>query len=145
MFFSFGTKKKNDRDAGCDGRPKRILLVDDDPEILAYSQKCLFRYFDNIIVLIAFNGHDALGKVESEKPDLVVLDVKMPGMDGHEAFAAIKEMELINPPKTLIISGFGDEIEQMAELGVDAVLPKPYSPAKLVESIESLLDIKAIQ
>lgn len=84
---------------------RKILLVDDEPRILRSTSRQLIR--EGFDTLTAENGHDALAKVESFKPDLIISDMRMPGIDGADLMAKIPEGNGYFPGK-IIFTGFDD-------------------------------------
>ena len=115
---------------------ERILVVDDDREVVrllkAYLEKA------NYQVLVAIDCETALHTLRREKPDLILLDVMMPEMDGYEALPLIKEE---NPLiKVVVVSA---DIQEHAkakviELGAQLHVQKPINPAKMKEILEVL-------
>ncbi len=116
-----------------------ILAADDDVEILTLVVRQLKRLDAN--VLEANDGEDALKLVRREKPDLVVLDVMMPGMSGWEVCRAIREDESIAKTPVLMLTGIGERLNEMTSplYGADDYLDKPFDFDELGERIQSLL------
>jgi DNA-binding response OmpR family regulator len=118
----------------------KILVVDDEPNI----QRLLTVALTNRghTVLTASNGVEALGLVEAEKPDLIVLDVMMPQMTGHEAHAEIRRRG--NQTPILFLSAAGTFEEQVTQMQDDLTdyLPKPFQPSEVADHIEAMLDPK---
>jgi len=115
----------------------KILLVDDDATLL----KFLSEYFENegeYIVLTAASGAEALRLAYREHPDLVVLDVMMPGMDGWEVTARLRELSDI---PIILLTGKGAEADKLRgfRLGVDDYVVKPFSFAELSARIQAIL------
>lgn len=115
----------------------KILLVDDDTTLL----KFLREYFENggeYIVLTATNGAEALRIAYRDHPDLVVLDVMMPGMDGWEVTARLRELSDI---PIILLTGKGAEADKLRgfRLGVDDYVVKPFSFAELSARIQAIL------
>lgn len=118
----------------------KILVVDDEPNI----QRLLTVALTNRghTVLTASNGVEALGLVEAEKPDLIVLDVMMPQMTGHEAHDEIRRRGIQTP--ILFLSAAGTFEEQVSQMQDDLTdyLPKPFKPSEVADHIEAMLDPK---
>lgn len=117
---------------------KKILLVDDELDILEFLKYNLEQ--DNFEVLVSSNGKDALKKI-SQNPDLIVLDIMMPEMDGFELYEQIKKnKEYHNIPIIFLTakSGETDEIKGL-DLGASDYIQKPISPKKLIARIKSNL------
>lgn len=115
---------------------KKILIADDEPQILntigAYLEK------DGYSVIAVKNGQDALFAFRHEKPDLVILDVMMPEMDGLQAARLIRKES--NVPLVFLTARV-DEIDQIAglELGADDYIAKPFSPRVVIARVRALL------
>lgn len=117
---------------------QKILLVDDEPDIVEFLKYNLER--ENFEVLVSYNGKDALRKL-SLRPDLIVLDIMMPEMDGFEVYREIKKSEEFNEIPIIFLtakSGETDEIKGL-DLGASDYIQKPISPKKLVARIKSNL------
>jgi two-component system chemotaxis response regulator CheY len=116
-----------------------ILVVDDYP-LVAATIAGLLRAEGFRTVDVAHGGVNALTKMAGKCYRLVVSDLKMPGMNGLELFAAIREREAGQKTRFLLITGSKNsgDIEQAKAAGVDAVLGKPFSPETLRETVEGI-------
>lgn len=117
---------------------KKILLVDDEKDIVEFLKYNLEQ--ENFEVLVGYNGQDALDKI-SGKPDLVILDIMMPDMDGFEVCRRIRATKgFENVPVIFLTakSGETDEIKGL-EIGASDYIQKPISPKKLVARVNSNL------
>jgi two-component system alkaline phosphatase synthesis response regulator PhoP len=117
---------------------KKILLVDDEPDILEFLQYNLVK--EGFEVITAGDGNNAL-KLIPEKPDLIILDILMPGMDGFDACRRIRSVPgFENKPIIFLTakSGEADEIRGL-ELGASDFIQKPVSPKKLIARVKSNL------
>ena len=118
----------------------RSLVVDD---ILANRRlmqaKLEAKYYT---VLLAENGVQALQVAETEQPEIILLDVMMPGMDGPETFLALRKLPgLENTPAIFMTAKVMEsEVARFKELGALGVIPKPFDPMTLSEQIKSLWD-----
>ncbi len=118
---------------------KRLLLVDDEPNLLIAVAAVLRG--EGFEVATARNGREALAKVAQSAPDLVVSDVRMPGMDGYELAIRLRS----TPSYALIPIVFlsaKDETEDRVEgfrAGVDVYLTKPFEPSELIAVVQSIL------
>lgn len=114
-----------------------ILAVDDDPKILKILQHSLGK--DGYEVSTACNGEEAVQQVKLHKPDLVILDIMMPGKDGFETFQEIKAQH--NDIPVVILSARSDEIDKVIgfRMGVDDYQTKPFSPTELSLRIKAIL------
>lgn len=115
-----------------------VMVVDDSITIRKVTTRFLER--NNYKVITAKDGVDALQKLQKNVPDIVLLDIEMPRMDGYELATQMrKENRLQNIPIIMITSRTGDKHRNRAlELGVDCYLGKPYNEQQLLESIERL-------
>jgi len=112
-----------------------VLVVDDEPRILTFLKVKLKA--SGYEVLTADNGLEALEQVQSQEPDLLVLDVVMPGMDGFET---LKQVRALSSVPVIILSGKEANTDKIRglELGADDYLAKPFSPDELVARIEAV-------
>ncbi|MDP3711194.1 MAG: response regulator [Mycobacteriales bacterium] len=117
----------------------RVMTVDDDPSILSLVQTTL--ELDGHEVTKAVDGNDALYKLETSKPDLIVLDVMMPGKNGWEVLEAIRQdVRLARTPVLLLTArDLPDDVQRGRELGASAVLAKPFEPQQLSDLVAALL------
>jgi DNA-binding response OmpR family regulator len=116
-------------------RQFRVLAVDDEPRILNFlSAKLRASGYD---VLTASNGVDAIEKAQAQEPDLIVLDVVMPKMDGFET---LKELRTFSAVPVIFLSARGADTDRIKGLGLgaDDYLPKPFSPDELVARIDAV-------
>ena len=119
--------------------PKKILVVDDEPDIVKLAKiKLVSEGFD---VVEAYNGEEALEKVSSENPDLIILDVMMPKMDGWEVARRLKSSDATKaiPIMMLTAKGLGEEPEERL-VEVDEYFAKPFSPRELARVVRGLLE-----
>lgn len=117
---------------------KKILLVDDEVDILEFLKYNLEQ--DNFEVLVSTNGKDALKQI-SQNPDLIVLDIMMPEMDGFELYQQIKKNKVYQDIPIIFLtakSGETDEIKGL-DVGASDYIQKPISPKKLIARIKSNL------
>ncbi|MBN1669067.1 MAG: response regulator transcription factor [Anaerolineales bacterium] len=114
----------------------RILIVDDEPRYLRLMEANLLS--DQYTVLKATNGQDAVDMVADQQPDLVLLDVMMPELDGFEACNRIREFS--NVP-IIMVTARGDEQERVRglDVGADDYIVKPYSATELLARVRAVL------
>jgi len=119
-----------------------ILVVDDDRKLLDILREYLT--FKEYKVITAVRGQDALRLFYEERPDLVVLDVMMPGMDGWEVCARIREL---SDAPIVMLTAKTDEQDKLRgfRLGVDDYVTKPFSNAELAARIRAILSRTAAQ
>ncbi len=118
---------------------KKVLIVDDEPNI-AISVEFLMRR-EGFEVLVAHDGEEGLARTRSDRPDLVVLDVMMPKLDGFEVCKAIRAEPDLQGVRILMLTAKGRaaEIEKGLSLGADAYIPKPFATRELVAKAKELL------
>lgn len=117
----------------------KILAVDDEPSIVKLVSVTLTnRGFD---VVTASDGEDALAKVAAEKPDLVVLDIMMPRMDGWEVRRRLKADEATARIPIVFLTAVGQFESQLQglEAGLEDYLTKPFTPSELADLVEAVL------
>lgn len=116
------------------------VLIADDEEIIREGLKKVIDWtmYDFEICGDAVNGKDALNKIRELKPNLVITDIKMPGMDGLELFEALKNENI--PCKKIILTGYSDfeYAKKSIDLGVSAFLLKPVDSEDLIKKIKKL-------
>lgn len=117
-------------------RPQKILIVDDEPEIRRFLRASLKLYYKQIIE--AETGTDALDKAYEEKPDLVILDLGLPDMDGVDVTRQIREMSTVAIIILSVRSNEKDKIEAL-DAGADDYLTKPFSMGELLARVRVVL------
>ena len=115
----------------------RVLLVDDNEKVLKVFRLKLKASGHEVIT--AANGQDAITLVKSEKPDIMVMDVVMPGMSGLEALKAVRTFSEL---PVIVISARTDNADKALSLGANSFLSKPFNPDELVKRIQAILDHK---
>ena len=114
----------------------KVLVADDDDKVRWLMKLNLTRAgYD---VLLARDGKEAYGLVEQEHPDLAILDVIMPEMDGVTLCKEIKGSLPETKVMMLTVKGTDEDMQRAREAGADRYMLKPYSLAELLEAIESL-------
>jgi two-component system, OmpR family, alkaline phosphatase synthesis response regulator PhoP len=118
---------------------KSILLVDDDEDIIEFLKYNLSK--NNYTVFTANNGQDAIEVALKEKPDIILLDIMMDGMDGIQVCEKIKEIGKINDSLIMFLSARGEDYTQIAgfDAGADDFVTKPINPKVLIKRIDALL------
>ena len=117
----------------------RILVVDDEPDITAlvayHLAKAGYR------VSTAANGPDALKAAREERPDIVVLDVMLPGVSGYDVLAEMRRREETRDVGVILLTARREEADRIRglSLGADDYLTKPFSPAELALRVTALL------
>lgn len=114
-----------------------VLIVDDEPGLADLVSTVLEQV--GYATVIAFNGHEALGKMGQHRPDLVLLDMMMPVVDGAQVLQAMRsDAELAHVPvvvMTALPSALSDEVKEACA----TVLAKPFSPAALLSAVADAL------
>jgi DNA-binding response OmpR family regulator len=117
----------------------KILIADDEPNIVISLEFLMKR--EGHAVSIARDGPSALEAIRSTRPDLVLLDVMMPGMSGFEVCQAVRADEALAGVKILMLSAKGrdTDIAKGSALGADAYMTKPFSTRELADKVRELL------
>ena len=118
---------------------KKILIVDDEPNIVMTLEYTFKK--SNYEVFIARDGQEALDILKTNFPDVIILDIMMPMVDGFATLEQIRKDENLKHTKVLFLSAKNKEsdIEKGMALGADAYMTKPFSIKKVVEKVEELL------
>ena len=119
---------------------EKILLIDDEDDIRTVAQMSL-QAVGGFQVLLAAGGKEGLDISAREKPDLILLDVMMPGLDGPSILKQLKENpESANIPVVFLTAKAQQmELDQLKSMGAAGVLTKPFDPMKLPEQIREFL------
>ncbi len=117
----------------------KILVVDDEIYIVHILDFSLG--MEGYEVITALDGDQAIEKARAEKPDLIVLDIMMPKLDGYETCKMLKADEATRDIPVILLSAKGRNVDQKIgfEVGADDYITKPFSPRKLVERINAIL------
>ncbi|MFH0799446.1 MAG: response regulator [Pseudomonadota bacterium] len=129
-------------DKQADPSLRKVLVIDDEEAIRVALQETLTQYSEKLDIYTAADGFEAGSLMESVKPDLVMLDLVMPGMDGFKVCQSIRRSPALRHVKIAVLTGFPSDrnFERATELGADVCLAKPIDRALLFESIKSLLE-----
>ena len=119
---------------------KKVLIVDDELNI-TISVEFLMRR-EGFEVSVAKDGEEGLSMIRSWMPDLVLLDVMMPKMDGFEVCRTVRADASLSGVRIVMLTAKGREaeVEKGLSLGADAYIPKPFSTSELVSRVKSLLE-----
>ncbi|HLJ83852.1 MAG TPA: response regulator transcription factor [Candidatus Eremiobacteraceae bacterium] len=116
--------------------PKKVLLVDDEAQIV----EVLDRYLtdEGFIIVHAHDGLQAIEAFRSEHPDLIILDLNMPGLSGLDAFKIIREESRV---PVIMLTSRVDEVDRVVglELGADDYVTKPFSPREVAARVKAVL------
>ena len=120
--------------------PKEILIVDDEPNVVVPIQFLMEQ--QGYGVMIAERSEDALDLIYQYKPDLVLLDIMLPGIDGHEVCEIVRLNPKYQNVKIIFLTAKGREVEiaKGLSLGADAYITKPFSNSALVAKVKEVLE-----
>lgn len=118
---------------------QKVLLVDDEPDIIELLKYNLER--EGYAVSSASNGREALKVAKAERPDLIVLDIMMPGMDGVEVCNQLRQQPEFKNTVITFLTARGEDYSQIAgfEAGADDFITKPVRPKVFVSKVKALL------
>lgn len=121
---------------------RKVLIVDDDANMVN-SIKRLFKKEQSFEIDVAYDGFEAGIKLLLFKPDIVVLDMKMPGMNGYEVAQKIKRSANCERTKIICVSAYFEEgdKEKLAGIGVDHCFDKPFNSQELIDKAKELLKV----
>ncbi|MCP4252770.1 MAG: response regulator [Candidatus Scalindua sp.] len=123
---------------------KKILIVDDEVNMRMLLQETLEEFEDKgVEVLVAENGIDAIESIRTDKPDLVILDVMMPGMDGFCVCNTIKNELGMKEVYVLMLSADGQEFnkKRSKDVGSNGFMTKPFDPDEIVEKVAQIIEV----
>ena len=117
---------------------KKVLIVDDEPNILM-SLDFLMRK-EGYDVFIARDGYEAIKIIDDDEPDIIVLDIMMPTVDGYEVCQYVKNDEDKKHIKIIFLSAKSkkEDIEKGYEMGADSYMTKPFSTRDLVKEVKKI-------
>ncbi len=120
---------------------KKLLIVDDEPNIVMSLEYAFQK--QGYQVFIARDGSEAMVIMKREHPDLVVLDIMMPQVDGYETIKQIKSDSAFAKAKVIFLSAKSrpEDIEKGLALGADSYFTKPFSVKKLIAEVNQLISI----
>ena len=124
--------------------PKKILIVDDEIYVQALLKQVLEDFADvGVGLLVAGGGPEAWDMIQAERPDLIILDLMLPGISGYEICQRIKSDPDLSGIHIIILTARGQVADRRRgiELGADEYITKPFDPKDLVERTAAALDI----
>jgi two-component system, OmpR family, response regulator len=119
------------------GELKRILLVEDEPDIQVIARLAL-EAVGGFEVGVCSSGREALATVEGFAPDLVLLDVMMPGMDGPSTLREMRSINMSVPVVFITAKARAHEVARYKALGAIGVVAKPFDPMELASKVKNL-------
>ncbi|GAH37770.1 unnamed protein product, partial [marine sediment metagenome] len=122
--------------------PRKILLVDDEPHVLELLSVALEE--EGYTILLANNGKEALAQLKKEQPQVVLLDIRMPGLDGVEVLRRIKEINQASSVIMMTAYGAMDTVVKVIQLGAYDYLTKPLDLEKVKVLIRRSLEAQEL-
>jgi DNA-binding response OmpR family regulator len=119
---------------------KKVLIVDDEPGIIVALQFLMEQ--SGYATMVAFSGEEAMEAVTRHHPDLILLDIMLPVVDGFEVCQRVRENPDWNDIRIVLVTALGSEanVTKGLDLGADAYVTKPFSNADLVAKVKELLE-----
>jgi two-component system OmpR family response regulator len=119
----------------------KVLIIDDEDDIRSVAALSL-GILGGLEVVEADSGKDGVSKAASEQPDVILLDMMMPGMDGPTTLAALKQNHDTQaiPVIFLTARAMNNEVERLKQMGARGILTKPFDPTSLAAQVRSILD-----
>jgi DNA-binding NarL/FixJ family response regulator len=120
--------------------PKRLLVVDDEPNLLRAVAACLKT--ENYEVSTARSGHEALVNLAESVPDLIISDIRMPGMDGYKLARQLRASQRTALVPIVFLTAKDETADRIEgfRAGVDAYLTKPFEPDELIAVVNGILN-----
>ena len=120
----------------------KVLVVDDDVDVRYVARMSLSRV-GKMTVIDAASGEEGIALAKSERPDCILLDMSMPGMDGAATFLALRKFEETAsiPVVFLTARSMAADIQALKDLGARGVVHKPFDPTTLASQITAILDL----
>ncbi len=122
---------------------KKILYADDEPEVRDIIKKILTK--ENYEVILAADGNETLKLAKGKKPDLIILDYLMPGLNGIEILEALQKGSETKPIPVIMVTAYPYEKEKSLDAGAVDFLTKPIEKADLLLRIKSVLKVSHIK
>jgi DNA-binding response OmpR family regulator len=124
-------------------KPIKVVCVEDEPEMIELIRLILGR--KNFELIGAVGGRDGLGTIRKEKPDLVLLDLMMPDMDGWEVYQQMKADAELSDIPVIVVTAKAQSIDKVLGLHIAKVedyVTKPFGPKELLDSVRKVLGIE---
>jgi DNA-binding response OmpR family regulator len=122
--------------------PKKVLIVDDEPGIIVALQFLMEQ--NGYETLVAFSGEEAMEAVVRHHPDLILLDIMLPVVDGFEVCQRVRENPDWKDIRIILVTALGSEVNvtKGLDLGADAYVTKPFANVELVAKVKELLECR---
>ncbi|GBE00924.1 alkaline phosphatase synthesis transcriptional regulatory protein PhoP [bacterium BMS3Abin08] len=123
----------------------KILIADDEPHIRLLLEQTLEDFEEaGVEIITADNGLDALDVIRNERPELVYLDVMMPGMNGFEVCNTVKNELGIDGVYIVMLTAKGQELDKVkgSDVGADIYMTKPFNPDRIIDKTAEVLKIQ---
>ena len=119
---------------------KQILIVDDEEYLRELIQACL-EDLAGWNTLVAASGQECLQILQTEKPNAILLDISMPGMDGFAVYARLRSDPITRAIPVILLTAkvLPSDLTKFTEMGVDGIVPKPFEPTTLMEKVAEIL------
>jgi two-component system response regulator VicR len=116
----------------------KVLVIEDDPGIIEVVSLCFQLRWSGTTVITAANGHKGVELVEIESPDVIILDIGLPDMDGYQVLKEIRRFSEV-PVIMLTVRGEDTDVAKGLELGADDYITKPFSHIELIARVQAVL------
>lgn len=122
--------------------PKKILIVDDEPSIIVALQFLMEQ--NGYETIVAFSGEEAMEAVARHRPDLILLDIMLPIVDGFEVCQRVRENPEWKGIRIVLVTALGSDVNvtKGLDLGADAYVTKPFANVDLVAKVKELLECR---
>jgi signal transduction histidine kinase len=120
-------------------RKKRVLIVEDNQDLVEVLMLFLASVSRNLEISTARSGFEALEKIKDDTPNLVILDVMMPGMDGFEVLARLRRLPDVERVPVMVLTGYSDAVQRARDAGAQEVMLKPFEKNVFVRKVLQLL------
>jgi CheY-like chemotaxis protein len=127
-----------------DNQIEKVLMVDDDANIRLITEMSL-KKLTKWHITVAASGHEALQAAEKDAPDLILLDMMMPQMDGLTVFSELKTKLGDDMPKVILMTAKvqAHEVDHYKQLGAAGIISKPFDPMTLPDQIRAIVNSEA--
>jgi excisionase family DNA binding protein len=128
-----------------DNRKKKVLVIDDDEDLNKMVYDMLHDRLEDFEVHQAYDGFEAGRIISDEKPNVIILDIDLPGIDGHSLCKKIKNDKSLGNPVVISISGLDEESEgeKILSEGADAFFSKPLEMDRLISTVQELSSVRS--